>query len=252
MRCLSVTRICRASYSSSSGTAHANNIERIRQLAKTKTNWADTLALPKSQFPARPSPEQLDTYRTRCADDLYAWQRQHRPKAVSVTDDAGSRQVDNEFVLHDGPPYANGAVHVGHALNKILKDLMLRTELSRGKRVHYRPGWDCHGLPIELKALQQPKSPRDQAKSIQDAPQKEARAASEAARQMSPSEIRVAASKLASETVEAQKKSFKSWGVMGEWDQPYTTMSRDFEIRQLGVFREMVRKGKVRMRRASG
>ena len=226
---------------------HEPHLNRIRELAKTKTNWSDTLALPKSQFPARPSPEQLEKYRTRCADDLYAWQREHRPKTVTVHDETGSKQVDNEFVLHDGPPYANGAVHVGHALNKILKDLMLRTELARGKRVHYRPGWDCHGLPIELKALQQPKSPKDQAKQIKDAAKKEAQAATEAANQMTASEIRQAAAKLASTTIEAQKKSFKGWGVMGEWDAPYTTMSKDFEIRQLGVFREMVRKGKVRM-----
>lgn len=148
-------------------------------------------------------------------------------------------------MLHDGPPYANGAVHVGHALNKVLKDLMIRWELSRGKRVHYRPGWDCHGLPIELKALQQPSLPAQQAKAIKDAPGKEAKAAADAARQMTATEIREVARKLASETIEMQKQSFREWGVMGEWDQPYKTMSKDFEMRQLGVFREMVRKGLI-------
>jgi isoleucyl-tRNA synthetase len=148
--------------------------------------------------------------------------------------------------LHDGPPYANGVVHVGHALNKVLKDLMLRSELSRGKRVQYRPGWDCHGLPIELKALQQPKTPGKQAKSSKDSPAQEAKAAAHASSKMSASEIRTAARKLASETVEVQKKSFREWGVMGEWDEPYTTMSADFETRQLGVFREMVRKGRTK------
>lgn len=210
-------------------------LRRIRTLAQGKSNWADTLALPKSQFPPRPSTEQLDVYRRRCADELYEWQRNARK-----TSDA-----DGEFVLHDGPPYANGAVHVGHALNKVLKDLMLRWELSRGKRVQYRPGWDCHGLPIELKALQQPRVPGKQAHSSRDSPAQEAQAAADASNQMSALEIRSAARKLASDTIEVQKASFRGWGIMGEWNQPYKTMSNDFEVRQLGVFRELVRKGKV-------
>lgn len=210
-------------------------LNRIRSLAQSKTSWADTLALPKSRFPPRPSTEQLDIYRQRCADDLYQWQRDARSKS-----DGGG-----EFVLHDGPPYANGAVHVGHALNKVLKDLMLRSELSRGKRVHYRPGWDCHGLPIELKALQQPKDPNGQASSLKNTPAQEAKAASDASNKMTALEIRTAARKLASDTIEVQKASFRGWGVMGEWDQPYKTMSDDFEVRQLGVFRELLRKGEI-------
>lgn len=69
---------------------------------------------------------------------LYAWQRNNLD--------------GDEFILHDGPPYANGDVHMGHAVNKLLKDFVLRHQISNRKRVHYRPGWDCHGLPIELKA----------------------------------------------------------------------------------------------------
>ncbi|KJX93024.1 isoleucyl-trna synthetase like protein [Zymoseptoria brevis] len=214
----------------------SNLIDTIRTLALTKTNWSDTLALPRSPFPARPTLEQLEKYRQRCSDDLYEWQRSAR---------ASHRGGKEEFVLHDGPPYANGDVHVGHALNKVLKDLMLRSELSRGKNVQYRPGWDCHGLPIELKALQQPKAPGKQAKSSKDTPAQEARAAAYASSKMSASEIRTAARKLASETIETQKKSFQDWGVMGEWNRPYTTMSAEFEARQLGVFREMVRKGLI-------
>lgn len=223
---------------------------RILDVARFPRNldWAKTLALPRSQFPARPTPAQLEVYRARSSDDLYAWQRAHRPATVTRTNRSGdSSVVANEFVLHDGPPYANGAVHMGHALNKILKDLMLRTELFRGKRVHYRPGWDCHGLPIELKALQQPKSDAGKAQKSKSAPKKEALAASEAASRMTASEIRSAASMLARQTIDAQKQSFRSWGVMGEWDTPYQTMSKDFEMRQLSVFREMVRKGKVKV-----
>jgi isoleucyl-tRNA synthetase len=225
-------------------TSHSDKhlLDKLRVLSQTKSNWSDTLALPKSQFPARPTAEQLETYRQRCADDLYEQSRDRRLECVSRDDDLGANH--QAFVLHDGPPYANGAVHVGHALNKILKDLMLRWELSQGKRIHYRPGWDCHGLPIELKALQQPKSPMEQSKKIMHQPCQEAKAASEAAAQMNASEIRTAARKLAAETIEMQKKSFREWGVMGEWDTPYKTMDKEFEMKQLEVFREMVKKGK--------
>ena len=78
---------------------------------------------------------------TASFDELYSWQRNHL-------------QHEDEFILHDGPPYANGKPHMGHALNKILKDIILRHKLLTGKQVHYIPGWDCHGLPIELKALE--------------------------------------------------------------------------------------------------
>lgn len=74
-------------------------------------------------------------------DQLYTWQRTNL-------------QNNDEFILHDGPPYANGKPHMGHALNKILKDIVLRYKLLSGKLVHFVPGWDCHGLPIELKALE--------------------------------------------------------------------------------------------------
>src|SRR5271156_2414360 len=104
-------------------------------------SWSSTLRLPKSTFPPRPTAADQVQYLPRCTDDLYAWQRRHRP-------------VGGTFTLHDGPPYANGSLHVGHALNKILKDIICRTQLARGRRVNFVPGWDCHGLPIELKALE--------------------------------------------------------------------------------------------------
>jgi isoleucyl-tRNA synthetase len=177
------------------------------------TSWSKTLHLPKSTFPARapiPSP-----YIKRCTDDLYAWQRAKRPK-------------ENTFVLHDGPPYANGSLHIGHALNKILKDIICRYQVSQGKRVSYIPGWDCHGLPIEIKALQALKAHHDDVGAV---------------------EVRKAARQLATKTVEEQKQGFKEWGVMGDWDNAYKTMEKGFEMRQLKVFREMVEKGLVERRR---
>lgn len=187
-----------------------------------RADWAKTLNLPRSSFPARPTAAHLESFRSKCVDDLYQWQAESRTTASSAV-------AIRDFVLHDGPPYANGDAHAGHALNKILKDIIVRSELGSGKRVQYRPGWDCHGLPIELKALQ--------ASQSQDADGPKAS-------DMSPLKIRRKASQLAGRTIEKQKEEFRSWGVMGEWATPYKTMERDFEIRQLGVFREMVKKGK--------
>ncbi|KAF2402726.1 isoleucyl-tRNA synthetase [Trichodelitschia bisporula] len=174
-----------------------------------KASWSSTLHLPKSSLP--PRPPLPSPYLARCTDDLYAWQ-------------ATQRANQQPFVLHDGPPYANGGLHVGHALNKILKDIICRFQVSQGRRVHYVPGWDCHGLPIEVKALQALKVSHDA---------------------MGPVEIRRAARKLAEKTVEGQKKGFREWAVMGEWDNAYKTMEKSFELRQLGVFQRMVEKGLI-------
>ncbi|KAI0178968.1 isoleucyl-tRNA synthetase [Hypoxylon sp. FL1284] len=172
-------------------------------------SWSATLRLPKSSFPPRPLPKLREQYIQRSADHLYQWQQENRP-------------VDDTFVIHDGPPYANGNLHVGHALNKILKDMILRVKVQQGRRVDYVPGWDCHGLPIELKALEN----------------------SEGAK-LSPVEIRKSARNLASNTVLKQMKSFRSFGVMGDWDRRWTTMDAAFEIRQLRLFQQMVKKGLI-------
>ncbi|KAI0011930.1 isoleucyl-tRNA synthetase [Xylariaceae sp. FL0662B] len=172
-------------------------------------SWSATLKLPKSTFPPRPLPKLREQYIQRCADNLYEWQRQNRPP-------------DNTFVLHDGPPYANGNLHVGHALNKILKDMILRVKIQQGRQVDYIPGWDCHGLPIELKALENSKDVK-----------------------LTPLEIRKAARNLASNTVLKQMKSFRSYGVMADWDRRWTTMDAVFEIRQLRLFQQMAKQGLI-------
>ena len=175
-------------------------------------SWSSTLLLPKSSFPARPSAEDTARYIQRCADDLYSWQRRER-------------SANNTFTLHDGPPYANGTLHIGHALNKILKDIVCRTQLAQGKRVSYVPGWDCHGLPIELKALEH----HDWKKGgDHDA-----------------SAVRKAARAFAEAAVQEQMSGFKSWGVMGDWAGHWKTMDKDFELRQLSVFKELVSKGLI-------
>ncbi|GLJ53792.1 hypothetical protein SUGI_1148040 [Cryptomeria japonica] len=123
------------------------------------------------------------------------------------------------FTLHDGPPYANGDLHIGHALNKILKDFINRYKLLEGYKVHYIPGWDCHGLPIELKVLQ----------SIDQ----------EARKELTPLKLRKKAAQFAKKTVNAQRKSFRRYGIWGEWDNPYLTLTPEYEAAQIEVFGQM-------------
>ena len=129
------------------------------------------------------------------------------------------------FTLHDGPPYANGALHVGHALNKILKDIINKTALLQGKRARFIPGWDCHGLPIELKVLQGLKS-------------------SERA-ELTPVSLRKKAHAYALEQVEGQKAGFRRWGIWADWEQPYLTLQKNYEAAQIGVFGAMVLAGHI-------
>ena len=172
----------------------------------------NTLSLPSSTFPPRPRPADLAKYLTRCTDDLYAWQRRERP-------------ASDTFVLHDGPPYANGELHVGHALNKIIKDIICRSKLAEGRRIDYTPGWDCHGLPIELKALENHGWARGQG--------------------VDSVAVRNAARKFAYKTVEKQMADFRSWAVMGDWESHWKTMHADFELRQLAVFQAMAQYGLI-------
>ncbi|XP_050172405.1 LOW QUALITY PROTEIN: isoleucine--tRNA ligase, mitochondrial [Myiozetetes cayanensis] len=176
------------------------------------SRYRDTVLLPRSRFPAqlpgRLQPEtELETQQKCGFSELYSWQRQRKAK--------------QEFCLHDGPPYANGDPHVGHALNKILKDITNRFHVMRGYKVHYVPGWDCHGLPIELKALSEVKG----------------------AENLSPMEIRQRAREFAERAIEKQKSAFIRWGVMADWANCYLTFDPKYEANQLRVFYKMYDKG---------
>ncbi len=129
------------------------------------------------------------------------------------------------FTLHDGPPYANGALHVGHALNKILKDIINKHALLQGRRARFVPGWDCHGLPIELKVLQG--------------------LGSEERRQLTPIDLRRRAHAYALEQVEGQMGGFRRWGIWADWDAPYLTLQKPYEAAQIGVFGRMVLAGHI-------
>ena len=129
------------------------------------------------------------------------------------------------FTLHDGPPYANGALHVGHALNKVLKDIINKHALLNGKRARFVPGWDCHGLPIELKVLQG--------------------LSSEERRALTPLALRRRAHAYALEQVEGQRSGFRRWGIWADWDHPYLTLNKAYEAAQIGVFGQMVLAGHI-------
>lgn len=129
------------------------------------------------------------------------------------------------FVLHDGPPYANGSLHIGHALNKILKDIINRFQLLQGRKVRYVPGWDCHGLPIELKVIQGMKQAERQ--------------------QLTPLGLRHKARDFALKAVQEQSQSFQRYGIWGDWEHPYLTMKPEYEAAQIGVFGQMVLKGYI-------
>jgi isoleucyl-tRNA synthetase len=184
-------------------------------LTPRKPSWTHTLHLPKSKLPPIPpriTPEAIHDVTT----SLYDWQRTSRLEDASHP----------RFVLHDGPPYANGDLHLGHAINKILKDIILRFQITSGSKVEYVPGWDCHGLPIELKALQQlPKGDRDEA--------------------IGAGMVRELARSLATETIERQKEEFLSWGVMGDWENAYRTMDTDYVARELDIFQDLAAKGLI-------
>jgi isoleucyl-tRNA synthetase len=129
------------------------------------------------------------------------------------------------FTLHDGPPYANGALHVGHALNKILKDIINKHALLQGRRARFVPGWDCHGLPIELKVLQG--------------------LSSDERRELTPLALRRRAHAYALEQVEGQRRGFRRWGIWADWDSPYLTLQPSYEAAQIGVFGRMALAGHI-------
>ena len=175
------------------------------RLAKMASNWK--ILLPKTKFPLRVNPTKHEPaiQKARNFEDLYQWQLDNNPH-------------DRPFTLHDGPPFANGDPHMGHVLNKVLKDIINRYKIMKGYRIHYRPGWDCHGLPIEIKACQNV-SPNSSAL-----------------------ETRRTAKSFAKKAIAFQKKSFIRWGVIGDWNNPYITMSKEYESNQIDVFYRMYKK----------
>ena len=164
-------------------------------------DYSDTLYLPKTDFPMRAGLPQKEP------EILARWQRDGLYGQLRRA--AAGRP---KFVLHDGPPYANGNIHIGHALNKILKDLVVRSEQMAGKDSNYVPGWDCHGLPIEWKVEEE--NYRRKGKTKPDFSDAKAMVA-----------FRRECRATAEHWVSVQREEFKRLGVVGDWDHPYLTMT---------------------------
>ena len=181
-------------------------------------DYRATVFLPETPFPMRAGlpklePEILDRWRR---DDLFHRIRKARQAAGAPL-----------FVLHDGPPYANGAIHIGHALNKILKDFVVRSRFLLGFDVDYEPGWDCHGLPIEWKIEEQYRG-RGQRKD-----------------EVPLAEFRAQCRAFAGQWIEAQKAEFKRLGVLGLWESPYATMDFPTEAAIVQEFHKFLMSGQL-------
>ncbi|WP_066382009.1 MULTISPECIES: isoleucine--tRNA ligase [unclassified Anabaena] len=176
-------------------------------------SYKDTVNLPKTNFEMRANAIKREP-------EIQKFWEENK-----IFDSLSQNNPGELFILHDGPPYANGSLHIGHALNKILKDIINRYQLLQGRKVRYVPGWDCHGLPIELKVLQTLKSAERQ--------------------NLTPLQLRQKAKEFALATVDDQRQSFKRYGVWGDWDNPYLTLKPEYEAAQIGVFGQMYLKGYI-------
>ncbi len=175
-------------------------------------NYKETLLMPETSFQMRGNlPENEKLQREKWEEmDLY---NKVREKNKGKT----------PFILHDGPPYANGNIHIGHAMNKILKDFVNRYKMMSGYDMIYIPGWDTHGLPIE------------QAVTNSGVDRKS----------MGKAEFRALCEKYAYEQIEKQMSGFKELNVLADWDHPYITLQKEMEARQIEVFAEMAKKGLI-------
>jgi len=185
----------------------------VGEVSSPPVSYKDTVNLPKTSFDMRANAikREPELQKFWADNQIYDRLSQNNPGEI--------------FVLHDGPPYANGSLHIGHALNKILKDIINRFQLLQARKVRYVPGWDCHGLPIELKVIQGMKQSERSS--------------------LTPLELRHKARDFALKAVEEQRQSFKRYGVWGDWEHPYLTMKPEYEAAQIGVFGQMVLKGYI-------
>ena len=176
-------------------------------------DYTSTLNLPQTSFAMRANLPQREP------EMLKYWQEK----------DLYNRLLENadgkpQFALHDGPPFSNGNIHMGHALNKILKDIINKSKIMEGYRVPFVPGWDNHGMPIESAIIKKNKLDR---------------------KKMSISEFRSACHKFAQDFVDKQSLQFQRLGVVADWEHPYITMAPEFEAREVRVFGEMFKRGYI-------
>jgi isoleucyl-tRNA synthetase len=172
-------------------------------------NYKDTLNLPRTDFPMKANLAQREPELLKKWEETRVYQQIQKTRANAEL-----------FVLHDGPPFANGDVHMGTALNKILKDFVVKSQTMLGKRAPYVPGWDCHGLPIEYKVVKE-------------------------SRDLAPLEVRKRCEAFARKFIDIQREQFKRLGVFGDWEHPYLTMDPKYEAEILRAFAIFVEKGLV-------
>ena len=176
-------------------------------------DYGKTLNLPRTEFPMRANlPQREPAY-------VEKWEKM----------DVYKRQLEKcagrpKFILHDGPPYANGGIHLGTSLNKILKDIIIKYYSMNGYQAPYTPGWDTHGLPTEQRAIKEKKLNRHEAGAVA---------------------FRNACREIGEKYIDLQRNAFKRLGVRGDWNNPYITFTKDFEAMQIDVFGAMVKKGFV-------
>ena len=176
-------------------------------------DYTSSLNLPQTSFAMRANLPQREP------EMLEGW------KKIDLYNLINKKNADKPaFVLHDGPPFSNGNIHMGTAMNKILKDIINKNKMMSGYRVPFTPGWDNHGMPIETAVIKQNKLDRTK---------------------MSIPEFRIACEKFAEKYVGIQMDSFKRLGVLADWDKPYKTMTPSFEAREIKVFGEMFNKGYI-------
>lgn len=183
-------------------------------MAKEKSKYNDTMQLPKTGFPMRGGLPKNEPKR------LAAWYENHVYEQLQKKNEGHEK-----FVLHDGPPYANGPIHIGHAMNKISKDIIMRYHAMQGEQTPYVPGWDCHGQPIEHKVEEMLGTKKFNATPT--------------------AKIRELCNKFAVENIDLQREGFKRLGVLGDWDNPYLTLYHEHDTADIEVFKAMFDKGMI-------
>ncbi len=180
---------------------------------QTKKRLKDTLNLPKTDFAMKANLPTREPERLAAWDTAGLYEQIRRARAGAP-----------QYILHDGPPYANGAIHLGHALNKCIKDFVVKTKTMAGFDSPYVPGWDCHGLPIEIKVDEQLGGRK---------------------LELNPIEVRQACREYAQKYIDLQRSQFKRLGVLGRWNDPYSTMNFPYEARIVETFYGFFEKGFV-------
>ena len=178
------------------------------------SNYKHTLNLPKTDFPMRGNLAQREP------EMLARWEELDIYKKIREA----SADRDKQFVLHDGPPYANGDIHIGHAVNKVIKDMIIKSKQLDGCDSPYIPGWDCHGLPIENKVESEIGKPGE---DVDEAT------------------FRARCREYATQQIDGQREDFKRLGIFGEWDKPYLTMAFENEAGIVRALGQMIENGHV-------